>query len=253
MKKRIVSLFLVCFLALGIQSANVLSAKTESEVKFSKSAELCNYLFQGYNQGKKGPIIITKGTFRKWLIKKDVYLVTLTGTEFVWNQTTGYMTDLLAGFNWKNAYLRNAVKTMKANIPVDSNVMIAGHSLGGMIAQQLAAEPSIKKNYHILHTVTFGSPLIAGEREGVVKRLGDTADKIPYQSIHFFYYTAQTVLGLNREDGGYGTDSERAHVESYCSSRIWEKYDVTGTKYGHASINLDLTTQHFFKSPIIDW
>ncbi len=68
-----------------------------------------------------------------------------------------------------------------------SNLVVTGHSLGGMVAQQVAADSTIKKNYNVLNTVTFGSPLINGfQREGTVKRLGDTSDPVPYLSLTTF-------------------------------------------------------------------
>lgn len=179
---------------------------------------------------------------------KEVYLVTLSGTELVENQSTGYLTDLLVGFNQNNAYLRNVVSVIKTNIPAGSNLILSGHSLGGMVAQQVAANSEIKAKYNVLNTVTFGSPLISeGSRGGTVKRLGDVSDVVPYLSATG--NIVWQVCGLNRENGGYGTDVGSAHSDSYIRSDVWGKYDVTGTKYGSAKLSLDLASQRYYKSP----
>lgn len=70
------------------------------------------------------------------------------------------VTDLLCGFNLDNPYIKAVVKAMKKNIPAGSDVVFYGHSLGGMIAQEAAADKTIKRMYNVTNTVTFGSPLI---------------------------------------------------------------------------------------------
>jgi pimeloyl-ACP methyl ester carboxylesterase len=146
------------------------------------------------------------------------------------------------------------VRIIKANVPKNANLVIAGHSLGGMIAQQVAANSEIKSRYNVLNTVCFGSPLLAaGSREGTVRRLGDVSDPVPYLSGSLFNNTLWAIMGLNREDGGYGIRGITAHNQSYYRSDLWGKYDVTGTKYGGAKLILDLDTRTFYQSPVIDW
>ena len=223
-------------------------------VTYTMAPEICTLVYDGYNEGVKGPISVTKGTMKSGYTSKIIYLITLSGTEDVFNQSTGYLTDALSGFNLKSPYYNNVVKTITDNIPSGANLILAGHSLGGMIAQQVAADDTVKKNYNVLNTVTFGSPLLsAGSREGTTKRLGDTSDVIPYASGSLFNNTLWAVMGLNRENGGYGLDCMAAHTESYLRSDVWGKYDVVGTKKGSVKLVLDLNTRTFYKNPVISF
>lgn len=246
------SLLAVALILTMLISGNAVSAVNTQT--FTSAPEIYTYVRDGYNQGTQGPISITKGTLKSGSSTKTVYLVTLSGTELVFNQSTEVLTDLLSGFNLDNAYYHNVVNVINSNVPKGSNIILAGHSLGGMIAQQVAANSSIKANYNVLNTVCFGSPLLAaGSREGVVRRLGDVSDPVPYLSGSLFNNTLWAILGLNRENGGYGIRGITAHNQSYFRTDLWGRYDVTGTKYGNAKLILDLDTRTFYQSPIIDW
>ena len=254
MKKRIMAMMTALVMAATVAVTSIPAmAATET---LTESAEVYELVNLGYNGGEKGPISITKGTLRKgWFTKKTVYLVCLSGTELIENQSTGIWTDLLSGFEFDNKYVKNVVAAIKANVPAGSNLIISGHSLGGMVAQQVAANDSIKDGYKVLNTVTFGSPLIKGfDREGTVKRLGDTSDVIPYASVSTLNGgLLWQAAGLNREDGGYSFASTEAHVESYGRVDVWGAYDVLGVKNGNAKLILDMDTMTFFKSPTNVW
>jgi len=249
--KRILAMVLV---VLTLTAFTVVPAAAADNHTYTNAPEIYTLVRDGYNQGAKGPISITKGTLKSGWSTKTVYLVTLSGTELVFNQSTEVLTDLFSGFNLKNAYYYNVVDVITRNVPRNANLILAGHSLGGMIAQQVAADSTIKARYNVLNTVCFGSPLLAaGFREGTVRRLGDISDVVPYLSGNLFVTPIRAVLGLNREDGGYYLQPITAHNASYGRTDIWGKYDVTGTKYGGAKLTLDLSTRTFYQSPIVDW
>ncbi len=231
-------------------------------VTFDDASDLARLVQLGYHDWQlDGPISITQGYMEKtsttwygWTSTsyEDVYVVCFSGTDVdVENQTTGYWTDLLVGFEQDNRYIENIRDAVTSTIPEGSNIVFAGHSLGGMVAQQAASDDTIKSNYNVLNTVTFGSPLINGfKREGTVKRLGDTSDAVPYMSLSSFTNIIWQSAGLNKENGGYGTDLKGAHCESYQRESVWGAYDVTGTKNGNATITLDFSTLQFFASPV---
>ena len=248
--KKIIVLVMALVMVFGTTAAFAADNRT-----YTKAPEIYKLVRDGYNQGEKGPISIVKGTLKKGLFtSKTVYLVTLSGTELVLNQSTEVLTDLFSGFNLDNAYYSNVVSVICQNVPQGANLIIAGHSLGGMVAQQVAGNSTVKARYNILNTVTFGSPLLsAGTREGTVKRLGDVSDVVPFLSVHTVVNTVWALAGLNREDGGYYLKPITAHNESYGRTDVWGKYDVTGTKNGGARLILDMSTRVFYQSPIIDW
>lgn len=247
--KRLALLLVIILCACTFHSGVVSAADT---VTCTNAAQVAQLVSDGYNKGVKGPISITKGTLKNGSSSKTVYLVTLSGTELVFNQSTEYLTDLFSGFNLKSAYYYNVVKAIKANVPKGANLVLAGHSLGGMIAQQVSADTSIKWNYNVLNVVTFGSPLLAaGFREGTVRRLGDVSDFVPLLSSNLFVTPIRALAGLNREDGGYYLKPITAHKESYLREDLWGKYDAVGTKNGKAKLVLDMSTRKFYQSPII--
>lgn len=227
------------------------SAVAANYETYTTAAEICEVCYLGYNEGVYGPITVQQGTLTESGATKAIYLITLSGTETVINQSTGYLTDLLVGFNQNNAYLTNVVAVITNNIPSNSNLVLAGHSLGGMVAQQVAANTSIKNNYNVLHTVTFGSPLLcATSREGVVKRLGDTSDVVPYLSATgSVSQEVWKIIGLQRENGGYGLNAYKAHTESYLRSDEWGKYDAVGVKNGSATLKINVDTLTYYHSP----
>ena len=218
---------------------------------YTSAHEIYELIRDGYNGGAQGPISIVRGTLKQGWTNKTVYVVTLSGTELVFNQSTEVLTDLLSGFDLDNAYYYNVISVIQTKIPAGSNLILCGHSLGGMIAQQVAANSTIKARYNVLNTVTFGSPLLSvGNREGTVRRLGDISDVVPFLSGRLFTNPITAIFGLNREDGGYYGRPLTAHNASYFRSDLWGRYDVTGTRYGGAKLTLDLSTRQFFQSPI---
>lgn len=224
------------------------SGKTYTLKNFAKLAQ---YAGLGYNKGVKGPIIVTKASLKQSGKACTVYLVTLSGMEIpTLAQTTDPFTVSLAGAELPNDFAKNVRKVMKKYIPKGANVVFAGHSLGGMVAQQVAANAGIQKRYNILNIVAYGSPILfQGQVEGTLTRLADVSDPVPYLSSVTFTDFALQDGTLAKEDSGLGLDvTFTAHRNSYFDEATWGDYDVLGQKGGDATLTLDLTTQKFCKS-----
>ena len=173
--------------------ANPPTGKTYTLKNFAKLAQ---YAGLGYNHGMKGPIIITEGTLKTGGKKCDVYLVTLTGLEVptLTPQTTDVVTVGQAGLELSNDFERNVRRVMKVEIPKGANIVLAGHSLGGMVAQQVAADKAMQKRYNILNIVAYGSPVMfKGQIEGTLKRMGDVNDPVPVSYTHLTLPTKRIV------------------------------------------------------------
>ena len=232
-------------------------------VSVENAAQMATLTKVGYaDYQTAGPISITEGrmTYNTYWGSEDkeVYVVALSGTEtIVENQTTTVKEDLLSGFELSNEYVVNVKNAIIDRIPAGSNIILAGHSLGGMVAQQVAADKYIKDNYEVLNTVTFGSPLIKGfTREGMVKRLGDSSDKNTFYSISSVLNIVWQYAGVNHEDGGYNGDSSAAHCDSYLREDVWGNYDCAGEKRGSVlgvetgsrMLTLNFATTSFYTS-----
>ncbi len=290
MKNRGMKAIACLFLAVVIGFGGTLTAFAEEEqttTTYTNASELAKFTFKGYNNGSlpaptttlglleytletfvmgdeyNGPIGIVEATLNQNGEEKPVYIVALSGTELIWSdytgiQSTGAVTDLLCGFNLDNPYIKAVRNAMINNIPSNADVIFYGHSLGGMIAQEAAADSTIKRNYNILNTVTYGSPLIKllSRREGVVRRLCDTSDIVPVLSVYSL--TPLAVIqywGSERysEDGGYNSDWLTAHNESYLREDVWANYDVLGIKGGNATLTFNMDDAIYFEAPGISW
>lgn len=248
LKKR----FSVCFSLLLIFnlifSYGTYAATTDT--KLNTSVDLANLVFKGYNKGALGPISIAPVTLVKNGSNISAYLVCLSGTESVKNQSTGFLTDLKSGFEQNSPYLLSVINAINNNIPKNSNLIIAGHSLGGMIAEQTSGNSAVKNNYNVLNVITFGSPLVNPfGREGDIKRLGDKSDVVPYLSAMGTMLLPWQVFGLNKEDGKYNNPID-AHIKSYLRDDVWGSYDALGFKNGTSYIKYDNSAIKYYQAPV---
>lgn len=250
--KKVLSTILAFVLFITVFSGNASTVNATSTVTYSTAPQIFHYVHLGNNGGELGPITITKGKLIKGSSQKVVYLVTLSGTQLIYNQATDILTDVLSGLDQDNKYYSSCVSAIQSTVPAGSNIILAGHSLGGMIAQQVAGDTTIKANYNVLNTICFGSPLVAaGKTEGTLKRLADEIDLIPFLSGNIITNTFWSLFTLIIEDGGYDDDFITAHKESYGRNDVWGKYDITGTKNGNAKLQLDLSTLSYHKAPYL--
>lgn len=257
MKKMVAGLLATTVICTTCITADAKPYSPIREEAYTSADEIAEICWSTYNKGQYGPIFIVKGELTENGKTDDIYLIALCGTELIEGQATGILQDLYVGFQREdNPYTKNVVKAIKEEIPAGSNLMITGHSLGGMVSQMVAANKEVKANYNVLHTLTFGSPVIKpNEREGIVRRLGDKSDFVPYLSVTLDL--TRQIFGLNREDGGYQTkllwgfkQGWNAHEGSYIRKDVWGEYDATGLKGGNATVKLDPSTLIYKQSPV---
>ncbi len=228
--------------------------------KINGAAELAQFVFAGYNGGEHGPVSITPATLRQGDTARQVHLVGISGTEGVKNQSTGWGTNLKSGFQQDNPGLRNARQAILDTVPEGAELVFAGHSQGGMIAQQLAADPTIKARYNVLNTVAFGSPLIsAGQREGEVHRIAAAGDPVPRASLQSVIFPGWAHLGQQDIPTDFPLSLHKpangieAHMKDYVSQSnpALAKMDAVGRVSPQQPISLefDPAQRVFFSSP----
>ncbi len=108
----------------------------------------------GREQGQYQPIEIVR-------IGEQDYLIVIAGTQL----------DSQGGNNVESAgqevtkqsspYLRHIRTLIQQHIPRGSTLHFAGHSLGGMVANTLAATPELLEHYTVKSVTTFGTPVNA--------------------------------------------------------------------------------------------
>lgn len=87
------------------------------------------------------------------------YLVMLSGTELLnLGQATNIPDDIAAENNSGGAYYAAISRAIRHNIPRGARVILAGHSLGGMEAENIVDDPRLNRNYRFTDVITFGSP-----------------------------------------------------------------------------------------------
>jgi uncharacterized protein YjbJ (UPF0337 family) len=249
---------------------------TDKPGSISGSVTMAEFIYTGYShQAGEGPITIVPGSLKTSSDSPpvDIYVVGMSGTDNTGK--TGYdgkplsvLEDLKIGLTDSNGrYADSVVERILATIPKGSNLVLGGHSLGGMTAQLVAADPRIKDNYNVIHTVAYGAPVMKpGDQEGGVSRLADRADVVPFLSIHTlnplnwddqFGDVSREYSGIiptsrvgntyiKSEEWSNFIDNHTApkwlqngHGNSYIDFNTWGDYDALGQKGGTASITFD--------------
>jgi hypothetical protein len=106
----------------------------------------------------KAPILIGKvdGT-------RNRYLVALSGTEFKARQATGLLEDIAASINHLDGYSLFVLSALVEyddgrGVPPGSELLLVGHSLGGMVAQNVAGNRQRFFHWKPVRVITLGSP-----------------------------------------------------------------------------------------------
>lgn len=95
---------------------------------------------------------------------RRAWVVSVPGTS-TWSPVPGrdpfdLTSDLRTMGGQDDAARQQVVEAMRAaGVPGDEPVLLVGHSLGGMVAAQVAADPDARSEFHLTHLVTAGSPV----------------------------------------------------------------------------------------------
>lgn len=243
--KRIVSILLVLILALSALNFSALAA--DSDIWVCKSpAKMMEFVLE--NGSKSNGIRIVPAKLTKDGKTTDIYLIGLVGLSFSTSNVNSYLASVFSSMNLGNEYLSRIETTILNNIPSGSKLVLACHSLGGMVAQQLVCNKEIKEKYEIIHVLTAGSPYIPSNNpEGTLIRLVDKNDVVPYMSIASIFAFSKQKDAV-KEDGGFTAMPRSAHNLSYLKEDVWGKYDALGYKKGNAQVSFDNNDTMFFST-----
>ncbi|MCX4775841.1 lipase family protein [Streptomyces sp. NBC_01264] len=91
------------------------------------------------------------------------HVLLLPGTSFALLSNSTPQ-DLVGAFDGllrtDTTYTRAARKLLlRAGVPAGSEIMLVGHSLGGLTAMNLAADVEVSSRYQVTHVITLGSPI----------------------------------------------------------------------------------------------
>jgi len=208
----------------AVASSLATNAVTLSNVndvyKVAHSTELVNiYKASTKNKGK--------------IVESSLYYVVCRGldlTETDMSKSRSIINAIKIGIsNENNSYVKTVVDAVTSTVPVDSKIIFAGHSMGGMVIQQAIANDTLKDNYNILHTLSVGAPYIitSGEKEGSLIRAVDNLDPIPFVSIPFL---ANPLIGNIKTETSFKFGL--VHFKSYDEGDCWDKYDALGNYKG---------------------
>ena len=191
--------------------------------------EACQYIHSAHSL-----ITIKPATLYQNGKYHTVYTIALKGSNMSWNKEdlNNMQSCIKAGLSLDNPYFDELKKQALESIPDGSDIILMGHSLGGMVAQQFAADKEIKEKYNVVNILTMGSPyIVLKDRMGDIHRMVDNGDVIPYLSTAVI---GNGYLGnYTLESNGYFGRPNSAHNESYVSGEKWLQYDCFGIKDGN--------------------
>lgn len=209
--------------------------------------DMAQAVFDRYDTDNPIAIVPVKG-------KQDTYVVLLSGTEPVnLAQATTAPEDVAASLNLNDRYRENVMHALdESGIKKSDKLIFAGHSLGGMEAQNIVADENFKKKYHATEVVTFGSPKTAPEQDGVTYHrfttVGDPVPKLSPGSAtgldagHQVEVTTNRLRDVQKFSGGRDIPADinagiGQHM-SYPNNGALKQYEVNGKE------GLTLDTEH---------
>lgn len=243
--KRFISIISAVLITLSVLSVSAYAKS--GKITYTTVADTARFvLYEGKSTAP--PISIVKAKLNTNGTAKTVYVVGLLGTESNKGQVNVIQNYLRALICLDNDYARYAKQIICENIKAGSSLIIVGHSLGGMVAQQIACDNEIKDNYKIIGTVTAGSPymITKSKPEGTVNRLADLGDFIPKFGLATLLNPIRQFATPVYGNGGYLLNPDGAHNKSYTDESVWGEYDVLGNKDGDAKLTFYMSDITYF-------
>ena len=234
MKRTTSILLALCLAALCLAPFALAGEAAANTQEFTCTTQLSHFIQEPSpsSEVRIGPAVLsTAGGDR------DVYVLTICGIDWLARGSNNFSSYLSALFNRKSAYFDVVKRSVLENIPEGSAIVAYGHSLGGMMLQQIVCDGDLTEKYEFVNAVTFGSPYVGTDksaREGTLVRLEDKSDIVPKISF------ASADSEVTRRGGNYGIDISGAHNVSYKRDDIWGSFDVLGVDGGSAKLTLDL-------------
>ena len=190
----------------------------------------------------RGEIRICPATLETEDGARDVFFVTVRSLDRLSKGANNLFGALLLAFNKNCQYYNLTKKAILAYVPEGSAIVIAGHSMGGMVVQRIICDDALTEKYAFLTALTFGSPYVVtdkAKREGTLVRFEDADDIIPRFSLAMVL-SPSDYNGAVKRDCGNADNPDAAHNWSYYASPEWAAFDALGVENGSAVLTLDL-------------
>ena len=238
MKKAITVLLALCLFGPALAPCAAAKKPETGPFVMTSAPAVANFIFSSEFPGE---LHFAPATLETAEGSQEVWLVTLMGINFYTRNSNNLFSYLHAAFNTRGRYFNRAKDGILQNVPEGAKLVLAGHSLGGMIIQQLMCAEEITSRYEVLNTLTFGSPYVVvdtDKREGRLVRFEERYDIIPRVSIAILL-ARDEYKGAIRRAGPYSGDSDVAHNRSYRNIDVWGDYDALGTENGTAKLTVN--------------
>ena len=189
----------------------------------------------------RGEIRICPAVLETGETARDVYFVTVRSLDRLSKGANNLIDALSLTFGDNCQYFNLTRQAIMEYVPEGSAIVIAGHSMGGMVVQKIICDKYLTENYEFLNAVTFGSPCIVTDksnREGNLVRFEDEGDIIPKFSLALLFDRSDYNSAVRRDCGYDSLDV--SHNAGYYISPEWEAYDALGIENGDAVLTLNL-------------
>lgn len=231
--KKLISVLLIVAALVSLCAVGASAAGKKTNVKNVNDA--MNYLLDNEVINIKQASLYKGGNY-----EGKVYVIALCGCDMSWktDHVNCVPFCIMSMLGLPNPYVTTVKKMAFEKIPTGSKVVLFGHSQGGMVCQQLAADREMKKRYEILNVLTMGSPYVTVfGREGQLHRMADSGDMVPFLSLAGPF---NALFGnFSYERCGHFGDPDSAHNRSYNINSKWRSYDAFGIEGGDYTLKIN--------------